>query len=848
MLGLPIGRAQTASIDGRDFSGIDLPALPQREPVSISSNRCSVWKERQTNRMFLEGDVDIVVGPYRFLAERAVVWLEPIRVGSENGDQVAFYFEQVRMPGGEASIAQQADVLLVTAITYGHDVRMRTDRLERGRIEDPLVIRGEERLARYLNNVIAPPSPTAAPLDIDTIPPSQERVARLPEPGAGEYDPLPLDQNPELARIMADDTRGLGPAQRMDPIFASDAIVTLYAPETEAINTNDGRQAVVFSDGVAVQVQPVGTDPPLQLRSDRAVVFLAHDAAGIGQYTVSDIQGIFLEGDVLVTSGDYTIRSGQVYYDIAGNRAILLEAVFSAFDRKSGMPLYVRADAIRQVSERQWTSGDVLISNVAFAEPHFAIGARDVTITQTADGTGAQTDAGSVSLTGLPTGRSHEVQARQLDFRVGTVPALTLNNVSGELRTSPIRRVAFESTDGEPVVKTTWDLYALLGKPRPSGVNASLLLDAYTSRGPAGGVEFEWDSPDATGSFLAYTIWDNGEDHLTSGAKIDQDDEWRGIAVGEQVWQLSRDWTLFLEASYISDETFVDAFFESWAETRRPFWTGGYARQRGPKNTAFTLDARGTLHDFVPNEYLMQSLGYQTQRLPELSYRGIGVDLFDGLLSYTGEVRAGRFDNVFIEPTARELGFNSRRRAQAALGIDPNESPADRLRRAGVPESDVWRFDTRHEFEMPIKAGAFNIVPFGVGRFTAYDDDFDQYSPQEDDSYRLWGGAGVRIGTSLTRIDNSAHSEFFDVNRMRHIIEPSLTFWHGEANLGQEDLPIFDDSVESLSTGTAVNFGLRNTWQTKRGRHGKQYTVDFITMQTDVMWSSSEIDRESPFG
>ncbi|MCA9312499.1 MAG: hypothetical protein KDA21_14895, partial [Phycisphaerales bacterium] len=514
-----------------------------------------------------------------------------------------------------------------------------------------------------------------------TIPPGRERVERLSQISQLSRDPIPWESNPELAALLASDDRGLGPAERDAPIFAKDAIISVSAPQTEAMNIEGDRQAIVLTEGVAVQYQPVDDSRPLQIRADRAVVFLHKEGDGMARYRVEDVEGLFLEGDVLVTNGRYTVRGNQVYYDVTGNRAIILDAVLSAYDRRTGTPLYVRAEAIRQISERQWQAGEVLLSNVAFAEPHFAIGARNVTITQLPDdGAGAAVDAENAQLetyaSGDLAGRRHVFEAEDFGFRLGTSELLTLHNVKTEFRSTPLRRISTETTAGAPVLKTQWDLYALTGREAPRGNQASLLLDAYFNRGPAAGVDFNWDNRDASGSLLAYGIWDFGEDQLTSGAELDHDNDLRGMLLADQVWRLSRDWTLYLEASLISDETFVDGFFDEMAETRREFLTGAYARRRGAYNSSFTLEARGTVHDFVPNEYLLESLGYQTQHLPEVAYRAVGVDLFDQLLSYTGEVRAGRLDNVFTEPTAKELGFDTRKRSRAALGIDPNDSPA----------------------------------------------------------------------------------------------------------------------------------------------------------------------------
>lgn len=104
------------------------------------------------------------------------------------------------------------------------------------------------------------------------------------------------------------------------------------------------------------------------------------------------------------------------------------------------------------------------------------------------------------------------------------------------------------------------------------------------------------------------------------------------------------------------------------------------------------------------------------------------------------------------------------------------------------------------------------------------------------------GAAGVRFSTSINRVDNSVESRTFDLHRMRHIIEPSVTLWHAGTTVDSEDLPVYDDDVESLLKGSAVRVGLNQTWQTSRGAPGRWRTVDVFTLDTEYGWFSEDAD------
>ncbi|MEO1128457.1 MAG: hypothetical protein AAFX05_01980, partial [Planctomycetota bacterium] len=548
----------------------------------------------------------------------------------------------------------------------------------------------------------------------------------------------------------------------------------------------------------------------------------------------TEVEGVYAEGDISVTDGDYTMRGSRVFFDVATERAMAVDAVFWTYDEDRGMSLYLRADAIRQEADNQWSGQDVTLSNVAFAEPHFAIGVSDLTLTR------------GVGSSGAP---KYTVEAEGVGFEIGGVPVLGLPSVSGELRPSPLREVGYENDAGDNIIRTRWDLFTLFGADAGERNRADLLLDGYIERGPAGGVDLEWADDGIFGSAFGYYIFDSGTDKLTTGARIDRDNDHRGIALFENIWRFDREWALFLEGSYISDEAFVDAFFEEWAEERREFTNSAYLRYLD-EQAIVSLEARGTFNDFIANEYLLQSQGFQVERLPEVSGAVIGQEGF-GLLSYSGEAQFSRIQANFSEPRLRDYGLDNAGRADAAFpGLTPDDRLSEQFRAAGFTEDPVNRFDTRHEVEVPLAAGPFNIVPFAVGRFTAYDTDFADFRGPDgpDDEMRFWGAAGVRAQTSIVRIDESASSELFDVDRIRHIIEPGLTVWQGDSSLDSSELPTYDDSVEALAEGTVVRAGMRNTWQTKRGRPGEKYSVDWMVFDLDYVWSSEGATRESPFG
>ena len=321
------------------------------------------------------------------------------------------------------------------------------------------------------------------------------------------------------------------------------------------------------------------------------------------------------------------------------------------------------------------------------------------------------------------------------------------------------------------------------------------------------------------------------------------------MVIGDHIWNIDDQWKMFIEGAYFSDPTFVDAFERQYGQNSREFRNRVYL-QGTDANAVLSVEAGIEANDFTPNQYLLQSLGYNVIKQPEVRYARVNDDLLSGewpgLLSWSQEWRVGRMYLNFTEATAREMGFDSISRAREAFGLLPDESPADRLRARGFTESAVLRADTRHELSSQFNLGPVNVTPFLVGRGTVYDKDFESYSPDAEDSWRLWGAAGIRAATTIQRVDNNVDNRFFDLHRVRHIIEPNITAWSSASTLDQNDLPIYDEHVESLADGSAVKFGLMQTWQTQRGGPGRMRSVDFLKVNVEYVESSSDADRESP--
>jgi len=78
---------------------------------------------------------------------------------------------------------------------------------------------------------------------------------------------------------------------------------------------------------------------------------------------------------------------------------------------------------------------------------------------------------------------------------------------------------------------------------------------------------------------------------------------------------------------------------------------------------------------------------------------------------------------------------------------------------------------------------------------------------------------------------------------MRHIVEPYGTIWGGYDTLDTGELPVYDQEYEGTAgAGAAVQLGLRNTLQTQRGGAGAWRSVDWLRVDTGVVFNDEGAD------
>lgn len=850
--------------------------------ATFRGRKATAWREGETKYVYLEDDVIFKMGSYGFLGTRAVIRITPQQLPGRTIQHLALFIENAAtLPGFDGGPVQaEAPRLLVTASTVGK-LFVEADTFERasGPVANNLVsaamerfVRREQRLSaallqRSLDPVVTPqdvetmlarriaiennrqnylePDGRARPVYVRKDATPQEIAAALSETeksraatGTGQAVETPVSQA----------VAGAGGGMAAVKVQQGSAMGVAVLPAAGQFNFSADR--VVFDQGDGTQesvlmligrVRAVYTDTRAQremtLKCERMVVFLA---PGLAQGLANDevpanaVRGVYLEDNAIVSDGQFTVRAPRVFYDIASNRAILLEAVFYAWHPQLNVPLYLRAEVMRQTSATTFQAENATLTNSEFYEPHVSIRADTITIQQ-------EPSAGEGEEP------RYKFEAQDITARFGDTPFFYLPFVSTSTAETPLEYIQFGyDTDSGLIIESGWNMFALFGMKEPEGVEVIGMLDYQGEHNIGTGVDAEYNLDNMFGSFDGYFLpYDNGDDDIQGRDPVEQEHRQRGFVHWQHRQYLPRGIEMSLELAYTSDPTFLDEFYPLEADTGKEYETSIYLKKQ-ENDWALTFLAKYNLTDYLQQSKFLEAPGYSVDKMPELAYYQIGTSLWEDRLTYFTENRASWMRLRFGTDSPRSLGFNDRW-AQTLFGLPSADTEFESAAAAaGYPLGWRGRLDSRHELNAPLKFGFLNVTPFVAGRITAYDNDFNGYGNNtSDDVVRLWGQAGTRLSTEFSNVYD-IENRSLDIYQLRHIIEPHAEVYWSEANLNKSELPIYDPEVEGIAVGPGTRIGMTNTLQTKRGGPGRWRSVDWLTLQTDVVIRDQEVDPQQP--
>ncbi len=321
-----------------------------------------------------------------------------------------------------------------------------------------------------------------------------------------------------------------------------------------------------------------------------------------------------------------------------------------------------------------------------------------------------------------------------------------------------------------------------------TNLSADVRLDYRQRRGVAGGPGVTYDFGKAgQGTAEGYVADDDRPGQSSTGKPIDETRH--RIAFAHSAY-LGTNFTAKLALRQQSDEFIIRDLMED-----------EYRKDPQPKsflevtklwpNFGLSLYAQPQVNDFFET----------VERLPEAKLTALRQQIGHSPLWYEGENSVGYY----------------RFRAPDDLTEDYAAMRADSYHQVVLPQNYF---------------GWLNVAPRVGGRFTYYGEE-DGRGSMLDEQHRSVLNTGAEVSTKASRVWPYPQSKLFEVNGLRHIIEPSVNYVYVPTpSKAPSEVPQFDrefptfrlqpidfpdyNSVDSIDSQNVMRLGLRNKLQTKR--------------------------------
>jgi lipopolysaccharide assembly outer membrane protein LptD (OstA) len=145
----------------------------------------------------------------------------------------------------------------------------------------------------------------------------------------------------------------------------------------------------------------------------------------------------------------------------------------------------------------------------------------------------------------------------------------------------------------------------------------------------------------------------------------------------------------------------------------------------------------------------------------------------------------------------------------------------------------AFRADTFHQMILPRNFfGWLNVSPRVGVRYTYYEEAHGPGATTSEENRGIFN-TGMEVSTKASRSWKAVASKFWDVDQLRHIVEPSINYvFVPSPSVEPKDLPQFDrefpslrllplqfpdyNSIDSIDSQNVIRFSIRNRLQTKR--------------------------------
>ncbi|MFQ5501358.1 MAG: LPS assembly protein LptD [Phycisphaerae bacterium] len=769
--------------------------------------------EDETRVVEIHGDFSTRMGHHKLSSRDAVVWFRnPTWQDRRYLDAEIFLWEdaEILQPGGTI---ETGPALLVTLRSFGKLVLNTDNRAEGDNTDGDLFQEGLK--ARRLLDVAPAEEVASSDTPVHRAPTFEElRLSRPKPPSKVTYsaEQTSYQRHGDQAIVVAIEnvfvSQGSSAKSGEYVELRADAAV-LYLKADELSDVVPGL--------IGSKQRPAAEPSGVKTKLDHAAAEVSPrdepkltDGTSTRPAVEQWVSAVYLEGDVMLTRGQRMIRASRLYYDFDNDRALILDVVTRALEPKRGLPIYIRADQVRQLDARTYSSSNAQITTSEFHTPHVAIGAAEMTFEDITP----RDERGEIIgvQAGSYTAKHTTLNLDGLPLAYWPYSAGTFSEDRQAFRRA---KIGYSGEFGG-TLETEWYLFNLLGMEAPEGFDATLRLDGYTKRGPAIGIDMDYQRDDYYGLLRSYYIRDNDEDDLgpERGGKPDHED--RGRILWRHRQFLPKGWELSLETAYISDDQYLESYERNEFENAKAQETLLRLLKR-QDNWQYSLTANWRINEFQT----------ETERLPDNRFSLIAEPLGDYVTFYSDN----RLGAVRYRPDER-LRFSK-----------SDSNGRDNFSRTG----GVVRGDSRQEvhFLLP-DLGPVKLTPFLMARGTAWDD--SPGSIGRGGQQRGMVGYGLHGNLIASRVYDDVESDLFDLHRLRHVIKLDATGWGAHSTVRPDEVSPFDPGVEDIDDFGGATVGIRQRLQTRRGGPGQWRTVDWITLDVEAGFFHDAQDGEDTHG
>lgn len=378
------------------------------------------------------------------------------------------------------------------------------------------------------------------------------------------------------------------------------------------------------------------------------------------------------------------------------------------------------------------------------------------------------------------------VEARQATLLVGDVPILYLPKYRHSLKVEGSR---FEMTPGYrsaygPFLLTRYHYF------HNEDVDASFRVDGREKRGIGVGPDFDYDFKRwGEGKFKGYYAYDLDPGKEGTNSIAPDEDRYR-IWFGHKANPLTN-LEVTAVARYQSDAGVIHDFFES------------EYRQNVQPSTFLEVDK--TWSNWSVDAMAQPSIVHfwdTVERLPDVKVTGLRQQIGGSPLYYESDSSLGYYKRRFADGSTNEI-FSAMR--------------ADTFHQIVLPET---YFDW------------LTVIPRVGGRFTHYEEASGPGATTDEQDRGVFN-TGVEFTTKASQVWPGVESKFWQMDGLRHIIEPSINYAYvPNPTVSPRLLPQFDyevqttrllpiefpdfNAIDAIDSQNVLRLGLRNKLQTKR--------------------------------